>query len=516
MLSTDRYFDPDPNQKTLARELYAQVQNLPIISPHGHVDPALFAEPDRKFGNPCELLIQPDHYVLRMLYSQGISYEELLSKENPRRVWRLFAGNFHLYRGTPSGLWLAHELEAVFGVVEKLNATSADRIYDQVEAALASPDFSPRTLFERFNIEVLATTDSAQDRLEHHQAIRLSGWGGRASRQSPDTQAVRGRAPRQSPDPQAVLGRAPGQSPDTQAILGRAPRQSPDTQAVRGRIIPTFRPDSVTNLLAAGWRENIEQLSAASGIDIANFPSYIRALEQRRAFFQSLGATASDNGVASPVTEWLALSVVEKIFQRALKGRASPSDAQRFSAHMLMEMARMSTEDGLVMQIHAGVFRNHNPEVLSRFGPDKGFDIPIRCEFTHNLQSLLAQFGNHPNLHLILFTLDETAYARELAPLAGAYPSVKLGPPWWFHDSWNGMRRYFDQVMETAGVYNTAGFNDDTRAFLSIPARHDVWRRAGANWLAGLLVRGMIDRTDAESLLVELAYGLAKRAYRLE
>jgi glucuronate isomerase len=269
-------------------------------------------------------------------------------------------------------------------------------------------------------------------------------------------------------------------------------------------------------LLAAGWRENIQQLGLASAIDIVDYASFIRSLEQRRAFFKSLGATASDCGVASPACEWLAPTVVEAIFQRALKGQTDASDAQRFTAHMLMEMARMSAEDGLVMQIHAGILRNHNPAVFARFGPDKGFDIPIRCEFTHNLQPLLAEFGSHPNFSLILFTLDETAYARELAPLAGAYPSVKLGPPWWFHDSWNGIRRYFDQVMETAGVYNTAGFNDDTRAFLSIPARHDVWRRAAANWLAGLVRRGMIDRSDAETIVVDLAYGLAKKAYRLD
>ena len=459
MLAPDRLFDPEPSLKTAAINLYALVQNLPIVSPHGHVDPSLFSAPDRSFGNPVELLVQPDHYVLRMLYSQGLPYEKFLAKENPRDIWRLFAKNFYLFRGTPSGLWLTHELEAVFGVTEKLGTATADLIYDRIEEALATPAYSPRSLFERLNIEILATTDSAFDTLEHHQAIRLSDW--------------------------------------------------------KGHIVPTLRPDAVVNLEAPGWHENINRLSASSGVDIKDFPSFIHALEQRRSFFKSMGATATDSGVVNPATEFLSPSEADTIFQRALKNATSPSDAQRFTAHMLTEMARMSTEDGLVMQIHPGVYRNHNPEVFARYGADRGFDIPISTEFTNNLHPLLERFGNHPNFSLLLFTLDETTYARELAPLAGAYPSVKLGPPWWFDDSWNGMRRFFDQVMEIAGLYNTAGFNDDTRAFLSIPARHDVWRRASANWVAGLLVRGVIDRQEAESLVVDLAVGLAKKAYKL-
>ena len=459
-LAADRLFDPDPVQKTAALDLYALVQDLPLVSPHGHVDPALFSEPEGRFGNPLELLLQPDHYVLRMLYSQGISYERLLSQENPRQTWQLFAENFHLFRGTPSGLWLTDELESVFGVDEKLTGESAPRIYDQIQAALSSSDYTPRILFKRLNIEVLATTDSATDSLRHHQAIRASGWD--------------------------------------------------------GRIIPTFRPDKVINLDTPGWHQNIQALSEVSGVSVTDYASFIRAVEQRRTFFKSLGARATDSGVISPATGSLTLRAAGEIFDRALRGRASSDDALRFIAHMLIEMARMSVEDGLVMQLHPGAFRDHNPEVFSHYGADRGFDIPIRSEFTHNLQPLLERFGNHPNFSLIIFTLDESTYARELAPLAGAYPAVKLGPPWWFHDSWNGLRRYFDQVMETAGIYNTAGFNDDTRAFLSIPARHDVWRRAAANWLAGLLVRGVIDQRDAESMVVDLAVGLARKAYGLE
>ena len=459
MLAADRLFDPDPAQKTAAMDLYALVQGLPIISPHGHVDPSLFSDPERRFENPTELLIQPDHYVLRMLYSQGISYEQLLSKENPRQVWQLFAENFYLFRGTPSGTWMTHELETVFEVNEKLNGDSASRIFDQIEIALLSPAFSPRSLFEKLKIEVLATTDAATDQLKHHETIRSSDWG--------------------------------------------------------GRIIPTFRPNAVANINTPGWSKNIQALSEVSDIDVTNHASFIRALEQRRSHFKSLGATATDFSPPSPRAEWLPGKKANSIFQRALKGEVSSRDATRFSAHMVCEMARMSTEDGLVMQLHPGVFRNHNPEVFSSYGADRGFDIPIQSEFTYNLQPLLESFGNHPNFSLLLFTMDESTYARELAPLAGAYPSVKLGPPWWFNDSWNGIRRYFDQVMETAGMYNTVGFNDDTRAFLSIPARHDVWRRAAANWLAGLLVRRVIDRQEAESMVVDLAVGLAKKAYRL-
>jgi glucuronate isomerase len=459
LLAADRLFDPDPAQKIAAMDLYALVQDLPIISPHGHVDPSLFSDPERRFGNPLELLIQPDHYLLRMLYSQGISYDQLLSTSNPRQVWQLFARNFFLFRGTPSGVWLTSALEFIFGVTEKVNEDSASRIYDQIETALLSPAFYPRPLFDKLKIEVLATSDAATDTLQHHQDILASDWS--------------------------------------------------------VRILPTFRPDGVVNMDTPGWKENIKTLSSVSDISVTNYISFIRALEQRRSHFKSLGATATDFSPPTPRAEWLPVKKANSIFQRALKGEASSRDAARFSAHMLCEMARMSVDDGLVMQLHPGVYRNHNPEVFSSFGADRGFDIPKISEFTNNLQPLLESFGNHPNFNLILFTLDESTYARELAPLAGAYPSVKLGSPWWFNDSWNGMRRYFDQVMETAGIYNTAGFSDDTRAFLSIPARHDVWRRAAANWLAGLLVRRVIDRQDAESMLVDLTVGLARKAYRL-
>lgn len=468
MLHPDRFFSPDPTIRRLARELYEPAAGMPIVSPHGHVDPRLFADPQAAFGSPADLFIIPDHYITRMLYSQGIPLEKLLPPSRPgetpnetqrRQIWRLFCANFHLFRGTPSGIWLTCQLSQVFGLDEKPTAATADRLYDRIAEKLTSPDYSPRALFKRFNIEVLCTTDSAADTLAHHQAIRQSGW--------------------------------------------------------KADIRPTFRPDEVINLDTPNWRQNIQRLSAVSGMEIADYPSFIRALEQRREYFKAMGAVASDHAALTPATAELSPLEAEAIFQRALKGRASAQDAARFTAHMLMEMARMSVEDGLVMQLHPGALRNHNRAVFETFGPDKGGDIPIQTEFTRNLQPLLNRYGNDPRLTLIVFTLDESAYARELAPLAGHYPALKLGAPWWFHDSLNGMARFFDQVMETAGIYNTAGFTDDARAFCSIPARHDVWRRACANWLAGLVARHILDLNDAHEMMGELTARLAKRAYRL-
>lgn len=467
MLSPDRYFDPNPQQRHIARELYESVAQLPIISPHGHVDPRLFADENASFGTPAELLIIPDHYVFRMLYSQGIPLESLgvpRSDSGPvetdhRKIWQTFAENFHLFRGTPTGIWLTHEMEDVFGIEEKLNGASAQRIYDRIEACLATPAFRPRALFERFNIEVLCTTDAATDSLIHHKAIRASGW--------------------------------PGQ------------------------VRPTFRPDALTNLQAPRWLASIAELGQITGVDVNSYAAFIDALEDRRAFFKSMGATATDHGVLSPHTAELAPRQAEQIFQRALRGGASEEDAARFTAHILMEMARMSTEDGLVMQLHCGSWRNHNSFIYEGFGADKGCDIPVPVEFTRNLRPLLSRFGNDPRLTLILFTLDETTYARELAPLAGHYPALRLGPPWWFHDSLNGMMRYRQQVTETAGLCNTVGFNDDTRAFPSIPARHDLARRVDANWIAGTVVRGVVDMDDAREMILDTAYRLVKRAYKL-
>lgn len=466
-LPEERYFGPDARQKEIAGQLYQSVAGLPLICPHGHVDPRLFADPDYRFGNPAELLIIPDHYVFRMLYSQGVSMESLGIPRrdggpveiDPRKIWQTFADNFYLFRATPTGMWLAHELRDVFGVEDKLTGESAQDIYDQITAKLTAPEFTPRRLFEQFNIEVLCTTDAATDPLEHHRAIRESGWA--------------------------------------------------------GRILPTFRPDAVVNLDAPGWAKNIEALSQVSGIQVHNYQTYIQALENRRAHFKAMGATATDHAALTPYTEELSPQEADTIFQRALKGQAGADDARRFTAHMLLENARMSVEDGLVMQLHPGSLRNHNLLIFERFGPDMGADIPTPTEYTRNLRPLLNKFGNDARFSLILFTLDETTYARELAPLAGHYPAVKLGPPWWFYDSLEGMRRYREQVVETAGLYNTAGFNDDTRAYPSIAARHDLWRRVDANWLAGLVLRGIVDMSDAEAMIRASAYELAKTAYKL-
>jgi glucuronate isomerase len=447
--------------------LYERASALPLICPHGHVDPRMFADPDYSFGSPADLLIIPDHYVFRMLHSQGIPPERLgvpridggATETDHRRIWQLFADNFHLFRGTPSGLWIAHELESVFGVDERLDGISAQRIYDRIAGQLAAPAFRPRALFERFRIEVLCTTDAAADPLDCHRVLRESGWP--------------------------------------------------------GRVLPCFRPDSAVRLDSPAWPGEIRALAEASGVDITDFRSFLRALESRRTYFRQMGAVAADHAAETAFTGELLPAEVDAIFGRALAGECDTHDAVRFGGHMLIEFARMSAEDGLVMQLHIGAMRNHNPWIFTRFGPDQGADIPVAAEFTRSLKPLLDRFGNDPRLTLILFTLDESTYARELAPLAGHYPALRLGPAWWFHDSVNGMMRYREQVMETAGLQNTVGFNDDTRAFPSIPARHDLSRRVDANWIAGLVVRGLVTMEDAGEMIVDTAYRLAKKAYKL-
>jgi glucuronate isomerase len=469
ILDPDRYFSPEPSQRKAARWLYEGVKDLPLICSHGHVDPQIFTDPTYQFTSPTELLVIPDHYVFRMLYSQGVSLDDLgilssasrqkmHSVQDLRKAWQIFAENYHLFRGTPTGIWLMDELVNVFGVTEKLTGANAQSIYDRIAEKLSTNEMQPRQLFDQFNIEVLCTTDRATDNLEAHEQIQESDW--------------------------------------------------------KGQIRPTFRPDSLFCIDQPGWQNELQALESVTKRSISTCQDFIIALEERRAFFKRMGATATDHGVLTPLTIELPENEVESLFQKALRGQASGNDASLFSAHMLMEMARMSVEDRLVMQLHAGSFRNHNPGLFKVYGPDMGADIPIAGEFTVNLKPLLDRFGSDPRLTLILFTLDEAAYSRELAPLAGHYPAVKLGPPWWFNDSLNGMRRYFDRVMETAGIFNTVGFNDDSRAFPSIPARHDLWRRAACDWVAGLLVRHLIDEEDAQAMVYELAYGLAKKTYK--
>lgn len=466
ILDDNRFFDPNETVRKTAHELYLNVRDLPILSPHGHVEARMLAD-NQPFPDPTELLIIPDHYIYRMLYSQGISLESLgiptqdgtpVEKDH-RKIWQVFGDNFYLFAGTPTGVWLTHEFVEVFGIQEKLNSKTAMSIYDQMVEKLKTKEFLPRTLFEKFNIEVLTTTDSPSDPLESHKKMRESGW--------------------------------------------------------KRRVIPCFRPDAAVNINSGKWKDEIAAISKVSGIDIVDYKSYIKALENRRAFFKSQGAVSTDQGVESPYAHRLSEIEADTIFQRAMKGESTEKDAAAFTANMLMEMARMSVEDGLVMQLHAGALRNHNRAVFDRFGLDKGGDIPVRAEYTRNMQEFLNEFGNNPNFTVVLFTLDETTYSRELAPIAGHYPAVKLGASWWFHDSIQGMTRYRQNITETAGFYNTVGFTDDTRAFLSIPARHDLARRMDSNFLAGMVARHIIEFEDAKSIGKALAYDLVKKAYKL-
>jgi glucuronate isomerase len=465
-LDPDRFFDPDPGVRRIARQLYESIKSLPLICPHGHVDPSLLAQ-NRPFPEPATLLIKPDHYIFRMLYSRGLAMESMgiptkdgaPVETDPRKIWQIFADNYFLFRGTPTGAWLDYELAMVFGVSAKLSSDTAQKIYDELNEKLQSPEFLPRALFERFNIEVLATTDKESDLLEHHAAIRDSGW--------------------------------------------------------IGRVIPSFRPDAVLRIASPRWHQDLELLEKAHGKPVTSFEGFVTALEERRAFFKRMGAHATDHAVVEPYTAHLTPEDCERLFQKARSGAADVADQRAFEGHMLIELARMSTEDGLVMQLHPGALRDHNDVVSARFGPDMGADIPVRTEYTRNLRPLLNAYGNDKRLTLILFTLDESTYARELAPLAGHYPALRLGPPWWFHDSIEGMRRFRQQTTETAGIYNTAGFNDDTRAFCSIPARHDLSRRIDADFLAGLVARHIIDFDDAHHMARALAYDLAKETYRL-
>ncbi len=466
LLNKYRFFDPNETVRNIAYELYSIVKDLPIISPHGHVEPKLLAD-NEPFPDPTELLIIPDHYIFRMLYSQGIKMESLgipavdgseVEKDH-RKIWQIFADNFYLFNGTPSGVWLMHEFVEVFGITEKLNSENAMKIYDHMSDMLTTREFLPRNLFDKFKIEVLNTTDGAADNLQYHKKIKESG--------------------------------------------------------IKGRVIPCFRPDAVINIKAENWLKEIESLSNSSGMEVNSYQNFIKALENRREYFKSMGAVSTDQGVTSPYTHKLSANETDEIFHRGLKGNASEEDANLFVANMLMEMARMSTEDGLVMQIHPGSMRNHNKIIFDRFGLDKGADIPLQTEYTRNLYELLNTYGNNPDLTIIIFTLDESTYSRELAPLAGHYPALKLGPPWWFHDSIEGMTKFRQNATETAGIYNTAGFNDDTRAFLSIPARHDVSRRMDSNFLAGLVARHIITMDEAKSMGKALAYELVKKAYKL-
>ncbi|MFZ2995151.1 glucuronate isomerase [Sphingobium sp.] len=465
-LHPDRLFPAEPRTRDIARALYASVKDLPIVSPHGHTDPRWFAY-DEAFANPAELLIMPDHYVFRMLYSQGVKLEQLgvptidgsVTEADPRAIWRIFAANYHLFRGTPSRMWLDWVFAEAFGIDVRLEAETADHYYDVIDAALKTPAFRPRALFDRYNIEVIATTEGPLDPLTHHRAICESGWG--------------------------------------------------------GKVVTAYRPDPVLDPDDPTFIDNVRAFCAMTGEDAGSYAAYLRAHEKRRADFREAGATSTDHGHPSAFTANLSADEAEALYAKVMGGPVSAQDAELFRGHMLVEMARMSTQDGMVMQLHPGVHRNHNDAVRARFGKDKGADMPAAGEFIRSLKPLLDRYGNDPRLTLILFTLDEDVYARELAPLAGHYPALKLGPPWWFHDSPEGMRRFRERATETGGFYNTVGFNDDTRAFLSIPARHDVARRMDCGWLAQLVVEHRLEEDEAFEVARALAYDLVKKAYNL-
>lgn len=464
-LHPDRLFPAEETQRALARELYEPIADLPIISPHGHTDPRWFAT-DANFTNPTELLLAPDHYLYRMLYSQGVPMDQLgvpdrsgPSPADPREAWRTFASHYHLFRGTPSRIWLDHVFTTVFDIDVRLEAETADHYYDVIDEALATPAFRPRVLFDRFNIEALATTEGPTDSLEHHESIRASDW--------------------------------------------------------TGKVVTAYRPDPVIDADHEQFQSAIDRFAELTNEDARSWSGYLAAHRKRRADFMACGATSTDHGHPTAQTANLSPEESEALFNRVIAGKSSPQDNELFRAQMLTEMARMSLDDGLVLQIHPGSFRNHNEGLFQSHGRDKGADIPAATEYTNALKPLLDAFGNDKRLSVILFTLDETSYARELAPLAGHYPCLKLGPAWWFHDSPEGMRRFRENTTETAGFYNTVGFNDDTRAFLSIPARHDVARRIDCVFLARLVGEHRLELDEAHEVARALAYDLAKAAYRL-
>lgn len=467
MLHPDRYFPADPNTRSIARRLFAEVEHLPLVCPHGHTEPSWFSE-NAPFPDPAQLLIVPDHYILRMLVSQGISHSALgvvsqdgtPAQTDSRAIWRLFAQHYYLFRSTPIRYWMDYTLEHLFGIEAPLNAAKADDAYDKIAAALNSDAFRPRALYERFNIEVLATTDSCLDDLSAHQHIAQSDW--------------------------------------------------------QGKVVPTYRPDNVTNPDSIGFQEAVLQLGELTGEDTATWQGLLAAHRIRRAFFIQHGATATDHGHPSALTCNLSPRECQILLSRVLSGDADAQQREAFRGQMLTEMAKMSIEDGLVMQIHPGSVRNHSDLVMQRFGADKGFDIPGQTEYVHALKPMLDAFGHHPRLSIILFTLDETTYGRELAPLAGAYPVLKLGPAWWFFDSPDGMLRYREMTTETAGYYNTVGFNDDTRAFPSIPARHNLARRMDCHFLARQVAEHRLSEEEAVEVIHDLSYRLAKRAYGYE
>jgi glucuronate isomerase len=466
LLDTNRLFPVEPATRKIAQELFEEVKDLPLICPHGHTEPRWFAE-NEAFPDPAQLFVIPDHYVTRMLFSQGVSLTDLgvprrdggPTETDGRKIWRVFAENFHLLRATPSRMWIDHAFETVFGITEHFGPNIADETYDHIANCLTQPDFRPRALFERFNIEAISTTENPLDDLHWHEMIQRSGWS--------------------------------------------------------GKVVTAYRPDNVVDPEFEGFLTNIEKLGALTNCDTSKWHGYLEAHRVRRAFFKSYGATSTDHGHPSARTEDMPQSEAATLFDKVLNGGATPDEADAFRGQMLTEMARMSIDDGLVLQIHPGSFRNHSKSILAIHGRDMGFDIPTRTDYVKALKPLLDAVGTTTDLTIIVFTLDETSFSRELAPMAGVYPALRLGPAWWFYDSAEGMRRFRETTTETAGFYNTVGFNDDTRAFCSIPARHDVSRRVDCAYLATLVSTGRLTLDEAYEVAQDLAYRLAKKAYRL-
>lgn len=464
-LNPARLLPADPGVRGIAENLYKAVQDLPIISPHGHVDPRLLLE-NRGFTDPTSLLVQPDHYVTRLLHANGISLTDLGVGEGPlpepaaRKAWRLLCANWRVFRGTPMRYWFDSELGDIFGVTQRPSADNADVLYDQISAKLAEDAFRPRALLTRFGIEVMATTDDPADDLVAHDAIA----------------------------------------------------QDPTFPT---RVIPTFRPDRYLEPGRSGWVDAVKGLGAAAQVDVGEYAGYIRALEERRRFFISRGATSADHSHLDAGTEPLEAAEAQRIYYSAMNGRVTPDEATAFRRHMVLEMARMSCDDGLVMTLHPGVQRNHHPATFARYGADTGHDIPVAVEYTRALQPLLERYGTHPNLQLVLFTLDADVFSREIAPLAGFYPSVYTGAPWWFLDNPSEIRTFQHSVTEIAGFSKLSGFIDDTRAFCSIPARHDMSRRLDAGFLAGLVAEHRLDEDEALDSLVDLVSEQPRKVFKL-
>lgn len=452
----------DDATREVAADLYQAVAGAPIISPHGHVDPRLLLD-DQPFPDPTELLIRHDHYVTRLLFAGGASFAELgldpQDPQDPRAVWRILAENAHRFAGTASGYWLQHELSELFDVQGELTADNADAVYDRIATVLAEPAFRPRALFERFRIDVLATTDDPLDDLDGHRAL--------------------------TEDP-----------------------------GFRGRVLPTFRPDAYLDPAGAEYADRVQALLDATGKP-GTFAGYLAALEDRRAHFIARGAVSADHGVLEPFTTDLNPADAERLFQGARAGTLDAAEQRLLRGHMLFQMARMSVADGLVMTIHPGVQRNHHAPTFERFGSDTGHDIPVQTEYTRNLRALLNAFGTEPGFHLVLFAVDETVYSREVAPLAGFYPSVYIGAPWWFLDAPDAILRFRSAVTETAGFYRGSGFIDDTRAFLSIPARHDTSRRLDAGFLARLVVEGRVSLPTARRIARDLVDAIPREVFKL-